>query len=136
MFQFSGRSIRRDISFTAICILVSIRIIRMLKCTTMLPYLRRCSLRFFFFKTSAKAKLPALAWAQLQPMAAVGILQPAKWLNGHKRTITTICGIYSQTAATKFAFHPFHGFECPTLFPFLRSLFPSRTPAEQLLDHN
>lgn len=32
-----------------------------------------------FFKTSAKAKLLALAWAQLQPMAAVGILQPAKW---------------------------------------------------------
>lgn len=56
MFQFSGRSIRRDISFTAICTLVSIRIIRMFKCTTMLPYLRRCSQRFFFFFSKHQPK--------------------------------------------------------------------------------
>lgn len=115
MSRWSGRSICRDISFTAICMLVSIKIIRAFRCTTRLRYLRGRSLHLFFFfphffpQTAAKARLLATPRGHsCSPRQQSGCRNEPSG----KRTqyvITGIGRIYSQTAAAEFAFHPFPG---------------------------
>lgn len=101
-----------------------------------LPEAVQPALFFFFFQNISQSQATRSRLGTAAAHGSSGDIATSQMVNGHKRTITTIGDIYSQTAAAKFSFHPFHGFECPTLFPFLRSLFPCRTPAEQLLDHN
>lgn len=101
MFQSSGHLIRRNASFTAICILVSIKIIRTFNAP---PLLTWGGAGCTFFQISAIAKLIALPWVELQPTAAVRMLQ-CKWT---QRVITRIGAIYSKTAAPEFPSHPFH----------------------------